>query len=226
MTTHKWDARDATAPSRLIDVGATAGIAGPIIFTMTVVLQNIFRSDVGWLAEPINALAIGELGWIQNANFVILTASMWLLALALHRAIAPGRLGWLGPALIAVAGSATFIALAFPLERDAAGEIFAPGIHFASGGVFFFGTAIGLIALSFRLRRDPQWRGLWGYCLGVGLAIPLAMPVLALASQQGGGPMSDYGGLVQRILLAVVVFPCLVALVARAKQVRPTRSSQ
>jgi len=53
----------------VLSVLATAGIVGPIIFT--VVVQSLLHPDPSEMALPISALAAWPGGWVQNANFLL-----------------------------------------------------------------------------------------------------------------------------------------------------------
>src|SRR5215217_9309750 len=142
--------------SRLLQVGGTAGMVGPALFAVVFILQNVVRTDDDAIAEPVSALSIGEYGWVQRLNFVVLGVLLLVFAAALHRGLASSRLGWVGPTLLSVAGVGLFVAATFSLARDETGAIYDPSVHQVAGTMFFGGTALGLIALSRRLTRDPQ----------------------------------------------------------------------
>jgi hypothetical protein len=167
MTTFA-NSKQATGDS-LTRVGALAGAAGPLLFTAAFVLQNALRSDDDAIAEPVSALGIGEYGWVQGLDFVVFFALMLAFAVGLHRGIRPSRLGWLGPMLFAVAAVGLFVAAAFPLARDADGEIYDPSHHELGGLLFFMGSSLALIAISRRLAADPRWRALSAYSLVAGI---------------------------------------------------------
>jgi hypothetical protein len=167
MTTFA-NSKQATGDS-LTRVGALAGAAGRLLFTAAFVLQNALRSDDDAIAEPVSALGFGEYGWVQGLDFVVFFALMLAFAVGLHRGIRPSRLGWLGPMLFAVAAVGLFVAAAFPLARDADGEIYDPSHHELGGLLFFMGSSLALIAISRRLAADPRWRALSAYSLVAGI---------------------------------------------------------
>jgi hypothetical protein len=123
------------------------------------VLQNALRSDDDAIAEPVSALGIGEHGWVQGLDFVVFFALMLAFAVGLPRGIRPSRLGWLGPMLFVVAAVGLFVAAAFPLARDADGEIYDPSHHELGGLLFFMSSSLALIAISREprpVRRSPR----------------------------------------------------------------------
>jgi hypothetical protein len=50
---------------------AAAGIAGPVLFVVFVLVQSLLHPDYSHVALPISALAAWPGGWVQNANFVV-----------------------------------------------------------------------------------------------------------------------------------------------------------
>ena len=203
---------------RLLRVGGTAGMVGPALFAVVFILQNVVRTDDDAIAEPVSALSIGEYGWVQRLNFVVLGVLLLVFAAALHRGVASSRLGWVGPTLLSVAGAGLFVAATFSLARDETGAIYDPSFHQVGGMMFFGGTALGLIALSRRLARDPQWRNLSRYSLGAGIAsIAGGVAINALAIPDDA-PLHGEVGLIQRIIVLAFIFPALITLGHRLRR--------
>ena len=51
---------------------AWAGIIGPVLFTVTFIGQEAFRTDeYNPLTETVSALEAGPNGWVQQVNFVV-----------------------------------------------------------------------------------------------------------------------------------------------------------
>jgi hypothetical protein len=49
---------------------AWAGIVGPILFTVVFLAQEALRRDeFSPVAEPISALEVGPIGWVQQLNY-------------------------------------------------------------------------------------------------------------------------------------------------------------
>lgn len=201
-TTTPWLARSAWA-----------GIIGPILFTAAFLAQEAFRvGEYSPVRETVSALEAGPNGWVQQLNFVVLGALTLAFAVGLHRGVRPDKLGVVGPAFFFVSGVAAVLAAAFPLREDAAGVTYDPGGHFPAGMTFFTSSAVALIVVSFRLAKDPAWRGLALYARTAGIALLLSNPVMVLLVVPDDAPLNDWAGLAQRILVLGVLFPARIAL--------------
>jgi hypothetical membrane protein len=203
---------------------AWAGIIGPIVFTATFMAQEAFRTDeYSPLAEPVSALEAGPNGWVQQLNFVVFGLLTIAFAVGLHRGLRPARAGIVGPALLIVSGVGALGAAIFPLREDTAGVTYDPGGHAVTGAAFFLTSAVGLVVVSRRLARDPKWRDIATYTLAAGmvaLAGSIAMRVLAVPDD---APLHDWAGLVQRVLVLAVLFPCRIVLSLRLLKITRAR---
>jgi len=72
---------------------AVAGIAGPVIFVVVVIVQSLLHPDYSHMALPISALAAWPGGWVQNVNFVVFGLLMIAYAIGLHFGVRPSRAG-------------------------------------------------------------------------------------------------------------------------------------
>jgi hypothetical membrane protein len=197
-------------------VAGWSGVVGPALFTVVFVVQEWFRAGAyDPVAEPVSALEAGPYGWVQQLNFVVFGVLTLVFAAGLHAGIGRSRAGWIGPALMGVSGIGLLLAAAFPLRADASGAVYDPGGHFIGGVLFFPVTAAALVALSRRLARDPRWRGLARYTLVAGVVGIAGVVVSVTLVFPEGAPLAAWAGLVQRILILAVLFPCRIALAAR-----------
>jgi hypothetical membrane protein len=194
-----------------------AGIAGPVLFTLAFVAQELARMDeYSPLAEQVSALEAGPNGWIQQVNFVVFGILTMVFAIGLHQGLRPMRLGVIGPALFFVTGIAAFLVGAvFPLREDAAGVTYDPGGHLPGGLTFFVGSTLALIVISFRVARDPRWRGLTGYIVAAAVAMVVGNVVMGRFVIPDNAPWHEWAGLGQRILVVGVLFPARIALAHR-----------
>ena len=69
------------------------------------------------------------------------------------------------------------------------------------------------------MRRDPRWSGLASYALATGIALVLVAVVTATLVIPDDGPLHDWAGLVQRVALVALLFPCRIALGVRLLRV-------
>ena len=206
-----------TTRSSLMRCAAVAGIAGPVLFALTLLtLQQLKQGDHDPVRDVVSALEAGELGWVQQASFVVLGMLTMVFAVGLHRGIAPSRFGVVGPAALFLSGVANVLVGAFlPLREDASGAVYDPGGHQVVGTIFFASSFVALIALSRRCGRDPRWRGLAGWVLAAGVLAAVSFPVMGALVIPDGAPLHDCAGLAQRIVVLVLLFPARVALAVR-----------
>jgi hypothetical protein len=199
-----------------VRLAALAGITGPIVFTVTFLVQQLARrAEYDPIAEPVSALEAGPNGWIQQANFVLFGVLLFVFALGVHWGVARSRLGILGPALLGVASIGLILAAALPLREDAAGATYDPGGHFIAGLTFFSSTSLAMLVLSRRLAKDPRFRNLAIYSAVCGALALVGFVVMGRFVMPDGAPLHDIAGLMQRAVIMVVTFPFLVALAVR-----------
>jgi hypothetical membrane protein len=192
---------------------ALAGIIGPLLFTTVFLAQQAFRrAEYDPIAEPVSALEAGPNGWVQQINFLVFAALLLLFAIGLHRGIDRTRYGILGPAFLGVASIGLVLAAAYPLREDAAGVTYDTGGHFVAGITFFLSTALSMFVLSRRLAKDPHFGVLATYTAVCGVLALLGFVVAGRFAIPDDAPLHDWAGLLQRIVILAVTFPCLVAL--------------
>jgi hypothetical membrane protein len=196
---------------------AAAGIAGPIIFVLIVIVQSLLHPDYSQVKLPISALAAWPGGWLQSVNFVIFGLLMISFAIGLHLGVRPSRAGVIGPALLVLSGVGLMIAGFFPW-RDANGDFVVPAGHLLGALLSFLGAGSGLIAVSRRMAADPRWRVVATYALASGVAIVILFVATFALVIPPGAPLHSSGGLVQRVTL-LVWFPCTVVLALRLLRV-------
>ena len=206
-----------TTRSNLTRWPAIAGIAGPVLFTLTfLTLEQLRRGEYDPVSEVISALEAGEHGWAQQTGFVVLGVLTMVFAVGLHLGMAPSRAGIIGPAALFLGGLANVLSgAAFPLREDASGSVYDPGGHQVMGTIFFASSSVALIALSRRCGADPRWRGLAGWVLAAGVLAAVSFPFMGALVIPADAPLHDWAGLAQRIVVLVFLFPARVALAVR-----------
>lgn len=194
---------------------AWAGILGPALFTVTFIALAQSRSGYSHVADPVSALAAGENGWIQNANFLVFGLLTIGFAVGLHLGIAPTRTGVVGPALLALSGVGLILAGLFPWMRDVSGEFSVPTGHVVGAVTTFLGAGLALIVLSRRMARDRRWRGgLATYTLASGIVVIVLFLLTSRLAVPDDAPLHEYVGLLQRATIAVW-FPNMIVLATR-----------
>jgi hypothetical membrane protein len=89
-----------TTTTRLLDCGV---VAGPL-FVITALAQALTREGYDLARHPISLLGLGELGWVQIANFVTTGVLVLAFAVGVRRALRPGPASRWGPLLLGALG--------------------------------------------------------------------------------------------------------------------------
>lgn len=147
-------------------------VAGPL-FILVLLIQDYTRPGFDPRHDMLSLLSLGNLGWIQIANFITAGVLNLLYAVGLWRHMHGRKGGTWGPMLIGVYGAALVTVGVF--RTDPASN-FPPGIPTPAhtswhagihgfGALFvFMSLSIALIVLSrmFAARKDRLWMA---YCL-------------------------------------------------------------
>ncbi|WP_328323559.1 DUF998 domain-containing protein [Kribbella sp. NBC_00382] len=171
----------------------TAGIVAGPFFAVVVAAQALTRDGFDIRKHAASMLAVGDLGWIQSANFVITGVLLIAGAGGLRRV---SRSRWV-PRLLGVYGVGTVAAglfvpdpsMGFPVgapEGQAASMSWHAGLHFAAGGIGFLGFVIACIVAARRFARDGE-RGWAAYSVVTGVSFLAAFA--GIASGSTGGPV-------------------------------------
>jgi hypothetical protein len=155
-------------------------VAGPL-FILIVLIQDYTRPGFNPRLEPLSALSLGDLGWVQIANFALAGVLNLLYAVGLWRQLHPGRGGTWGPILIGAYGLGLVLVSIFRTDPS---NGFPPGaiapsqpswhgaIH-ALGGLFVFlmlAAALAVFVRLFLARKEYGWAF---YCLASAILILL-----------------------------------------------------
>ena len=164
---------------------AAIAIAGPVIFALAVLIQDVIQfdhlvanGDDPWTTSPVSVNALGPYGWIQILNFGVMGLSVLALAVAAHRGIQGPNRSVLGPAFIGLWGLAFLLSM-FPIERVP--ETFSGQAHAVA---FLFASLLPIPMYAFmwrRMRQSPGWEAFGRYTLAMGvLTLPLEVASIAL----------------------------------------------
>ncbi len=168
----------------LLSCGA---VAGPL-FTVVVVGQMLTRDGFDIRRQPLSLLSLGDLGWIQIANFMLTGMLFLAFSVGIRRALHPGRAGTWAPVFLAGHGAGLVLAGLFFADPSMG---FPPGApagvpaslswHAVMHGVGFMLAFSSLTLASFVFARRFAAFGQWGwvlYCVatGVGSAALATLP--------------------------------------------------
>ena len=190
-------------------------MAGPILFTVLVILQGLLQPDYSHVTEPISALAAWPAGWIQNLNFFASGTLMTAFVLGLNYGVRPSPRGIAGFALLLLGSIGIVLGGVFPWRLVNGVPTETPQ-HVAAAVTVFALTPLGLIVFSRRMKADPRWQGLAGYTLVTGIVMALLFPVMGSLAIPETGPLHPWAGLLQRVI-CLVWFTCVLVLATRLR---------
>lgn len=190
-------------------------VAGPL-FLAVWSIEALTRDGFDPSRHPMSLLSLGNLGWIQIANFVLTGALCVVCATGMRRVLHPGRSGTWGPLLVGAFGVGLILAGVFVTDPGAG---FPPGAptgapeqiswHGALHEIGFIVAQLSWTAAPFVfLRRFAtlKERGWVATCV----ISPLAAFIVA------GWP--DMASFSLRVAATAIQFVFLTALVARVKR--------
>jgi hypothetical protein len=160
-------------------------VAGPL-FLAVVFVQAVTRHGFDLSRHPLSLLSLGELGWIQIANFVVTGLLYVACAVGMRRVLHPGPSGTWGPLLVGGLGIGLVLAGVFVAD---AGAGFPPGApagaperlswhgigHTVGFVVANLAMIVGCLVFVRRFAAAKQWG--W-VAAGVGTAVAVLVLVL------------------------------------------------
>ncbi len=183
-------------------VGAAAGVAGPVAFTLAWVTASLSQPGKSFTAVQISGLAAENAHdpWIMITGFLLLGCCAILFGAALRRALGGRPRAGLGPAAVQAAGVFT-IAVGL-LRRD---HVLLTGgpqswhnqAHDVVSAVAYVLLIAAPLLLARRLHRDPRWRGVPVVLTAAALTSALLLVVFYAA------PHENWDGLLQRIAVSL-----------------------
>lgn len=201
----------ASGTSMLLACGV---VAGPL-FIVVALVQAFTRPGFDLRRLPISMLSLGDLGWVQTANFVITGLLAIALATGARRALHHGRAGTWGPVLIGAYGIGMLCAGAFGPDPAfgfppgaPAGMPAATSWHAMVHNLAFFVAFIGLIAACFVFARRFIGLGqrLWAvYCAATGVAAPALIAFATTGAFAPGVTLAAMGVVTSAWVAAIAV---------------------
>ncbi len=190
----------------LRSISAWAGVAGPLIFVGVFTLEGAARPGYDASSMFISALSLGERGWLQILNFMLLGALLFLFSRRLAAEFPSGRASRWGLALFYLLAGLFFIS--GPFVMDPAGtpqtEMSLHGlVHGLAGGIVFLVMPIVMFVFLRRFLAEPGWRGFGWFTLALGMVEAGAVLFFTLVSKSPSLSASFAAqiGLVQRLAL-------------------------
>lgn len=155
-------------------------IAGPL-FVFVLLIQDYTRPGYDPRLDPLSLLSLGDWGWVQIVNFVLVGVLNLLYAVGLWRRLHRGPAGTWGPILIGAYGLGLVLVGIFRTDPT---NGFPPGVPAATspswhGAIHALGALFAFImlaaALAVFVRLFLAWKERWWafYCLASAVLILL-----------------------------------------------------
>ncbi|WP_404962139.1 DUF998 domain-containing protein [Streptomyces sp. 147326] len=176
----------AAPASRLRAPALIGGVAAGPLFLGAAIVQSSARDGFDFTRNAISQLALGEAGWVQTVNFLLVGALLIAGAAGLRRVLGGDAGGTWGPVLIGVFGVSFWAAAAFPSDAGAGFPVGAPdssvlsghgAAHMAAGMVGYLALCAGFVVLA----RPLAARGHRGWAVASRL-VPVAVLAGFMAS--------------------------------------------
>jgi hypothetical membrane protein len=199
-----------TRTTRLLACGI---VAGPL-FIAVVLVQAFTRDGFELSHHALSLLSLGDLGWIQIANFVVTGLLYVACAAGMRRVLRPGRGGTWGPLLVGAVGIGLVLAGVFVTDAGAGYPPGAPAgapeqiswhgiLHEVGFTVVFLSWTAACFVFMRRFAATKQ-RGWAGACVAAVVA------ALVVASWPDMDSLS-----VRLVLSSAIQFGFVAALAAR-----------
>ncbi|WP_165984311.1 DUF998 domain-containing protein [Streptomyces sp. YIM 98790] len=166
---------------------AAGAAAGPL-FTTVAAAQVLTRDGFDLARQPLSLLSLGELGWIQIANFVVAGLLSVAGAAGLRRVLAPGRARAWAVSLVAVYGAALAAAGIFVTDPSMGFPAGAPEgpaeqlstsaiLHGVAAPVAYLALVTAMFVLARIFARDGHRnRAAWSAAAGAAVVVIMAVP--------------------------------------------------
>ena len=151
---------------------AWAGILAPILFVAIFTVEGAFRSGYDPTKMYISALSLGNRGWIQISNFILLGLLLFIFTLGLSKEFQTGKASRGGIITLYIISVLFFISGPFVMDptETPTDQMSVHGlIHGLSGGIVFLLMPIIIFIFLRRFFSDNNWQSFrwWTLILGV-----------------------------------------------------------
>lgn len=185
-----------------MELAAVAGMVCPVLFVTVFTVYGWLCPGYSPTSMFVSELSLGPYGWVQMLNFVLTGALMVVFGRGLAVHFTTGAASRAGPVLVQCMGVSLMVSGLFATDPSAMfDQASAHGVvHGIFGAIFFTLAPVSCFVFYRRFRSDRPWRPLAAWTLAAGIILTLGIGVLKF-SQQPGGVLFDWKGLVQRVIL-------------------------
>jgi hypothetical protein len=187
-------------------LSAWAGILAPAIFVSVFTVEGIFRSGYDPLKMYISALSLGNRGWIQISNFILLGLLLFIFTLGLSKEFQTGKASRGGIITLYIISVLFLISGPFVMDptETPADQMSVHGlIHGLSGGIVFTLMPIIIFIFLRRFVSDANWQSFRWWTLLLGIIEATGVVIFTYVSKipVEQNAYTNYFGLFQRIAL-------------------------
>lgn len=175
-----------------MDALGWTGVVGPAVFVAVFLVLGAVKPGYDAAARFVSEGSIGELGWIQIANFVLLGTMLLAFAAALWNGYGNETSGRIGAGLIAAVGVSLVFAGVFVTDPGTKIVSRHGLVHVIASMVVFGGLMLACLAFAWRLHASG---GFAAYSVATAIFIPIGIVVTNAAGR--------WIGLAQRALIVV-----------------------
>lgn len=193
-------------------------MVAPLVFVVVFSVAGCLRSDYSARSMFVSELALGPHGWVQIVNFLVSGALITVFGRGLAAHSREGGASRGGPLLVQVIGVSLAMSGPFVTDPSAMFNQSSPHglVHGILGALVFSLAPVTCFVFYRRFRSDPAWRSLASWTLAAAVILTSGIPVLKV-SQLPTGPLFDWKGVVQRVLL-VTLMTWLFTLAVRLRR--------
>ncbi|MFI5264456.1 MAG: DUF998 domain-containing protein [Candidatus Kapaibacterium sp.] len=188
-----------------------SGAFGCWLFVLASIIQGRFHIDYDPVRHPLSSLAIGEYGWLQAANFIVLGLLTLGFSIGLRRALRRSKESiWVGIVMglvaIGLVGAGIFITdpeYGYPVNLPLilAPITFQGYLHEFFSLIIFLGLPVACFILRhrFQVTGEPGWAAYSGF---TGIAILVTFVLAGMGFKQFPH-IADFAGVYQRLSITL-----------------------
>lgn len=135
-----------------------AGLVGAAVFTLSVVVLHLARTEIDWRQDYVSHFVHGRFGWLFVSGAVVHGLGNLALSRGLCRSLGPGRLRSWSVLLFGIAAAAVVLAAALPIDPAGSSPTVVARAHRGTVYVAFVAELVALFLFSLAFARDPRWR--------------------------------------------------------------------
>ena len=206
---------------------AWAGIIGPALFVTVFLVEGFLRPGYNPLSMYVSALSLGPRGWVQIANFLQFGLLLFLFTRGIGSVFQSGKAARGGVILLTIIAICYFLSGPFVMDPDGTPRELMTvhgTIHGMLGALAFLLMPISIFVYWRRFVSDPDWAGMRGWSLGLGIISAIGLVVLSVTSKspQMQSAFASWFGLFQRTLIIpfmvwVFIFALMMLRKAQAR---------